>query len=48
MLIKASLRMFTEKTECMKSITENRAAGKRIFFVSSGSMGASIVPDIHE
>lgn len=48
MLIKASLRMFTVKNECMKSIAENRVARKRIFFVSSGSMGASIMPDIHE
>ncbi|CAF0926493.1 unnamed protein product [Rotaria sordida] len=47
-LLKTSLHMFTDKNECLESIQEHLADNKRVFFISSGSMGALIVPDIHD
>jgi len=45
-LIKNPLRMFTDKTECIKCINDSIEAKKQIFLIVSGTMGQLIVPEI--
>jgi hypothetical protein len=47
-LIKGPLHMFTDEKECIQCINDSIQAKKRIFLISSGQMGISIVPKIHK
>ncbi len=47
-LITSPLRMFTEKNECIKCIHDSLEAKKQPFLITSGQMGALIVPEIHQ
>jgi hypothetical protein len=47
-LIKSPLRMFTDKNECIKCIFDNIQAKKQPFLITSGQMGAQIIPQIYD
>jgi hypothetical protein len=47
-LIKSPLRMFISQNECMKCINDSIEANKRVFLITSGEMGALIIPELHK
>jgi hypothetical protein len=47
-LINNVLHMFTNEEDCIKFIHQSREANKKVFLITSGEMGASIVPKIYQ
>jgi hypothetical protein len=46
--IPKNLKTFSDKDECLTCIGESLNSNKKIFFITSGSMGKKIAPDIIE